>query len=262
MGNKDLRKKVKSYNSTLKNELEVVNTKLDRIEGVLDEPTRKSFSDKIVFIITVGGLIISLVALALSFQANKFSFDNADLEYETKVYAGDLSNTSDIDMGNGVNRINLPLKVRPKINQGKVKAVYSIVNNGENDYSITKLRKSKNNEIEPNYILQGTAEQIEKEPIDMFVLYVDYSNNISYDYVLILPEYSKHSAASIINEEPNTQDGLMLMGVRIKTFSQYNLLSREYYEQELIDEDYTILEHDEVLKEIKETKKYFSDLIL
>lgn len=221
-----------------------------------------SFSEKITLLVTVVGLIISVVALKIAHQANIFSSENSDLIYDTEVVAKKMEKPQEFDFESGIIKLEFPIEITPKIEQGKVRNVYSVTINENEDYSITRLEKSNKNEMKAIYKLRGTAEQIEKSPMDMFIFYVDYTNNIYYDYVLFLPTYGENKPGIKVNGVAKSKKGLLLMSVKTVPFTQYDLLSKGFYDEELQTEDYTFLKHDDVLQEIRDIKKYFNELIL
>jgi hypothetical protein len=220
------------------------------------------FNSCVSLIVTIIiAFFINSQQLAISESNKILTENNQDLVYNTQVEIGDLSESSSINVKENMTEIKFDFKVIPSKSQGNIKTVYAYIYNNELE-TFTCLNVSSVNEVKANYSIKGNAEKFKNSVLDMFILYVDYKNNIYYDYVFFIPKYTEHHASQYTkdidnNEMSDSAIGLQLVKLEHKTINQYELVSKKDYAT-IVDSygSFEFMPHDDLLKNVNQVKTY------
>lgn len=210
---------------------------------------------------------ISDTQLEISKSNKILTENNQNLIYDTQISLGNIDKSSRIVATENLTEIKFDFKVTPKKVQGNIKSVYAYIHDNELE-TLTHLNVSTVNEVNANYSIKGNGEQFKNTVLDMYILYVDYKNNIYYDYVFFIPKYTEHHVSQYSkdadgNEINDTTVGLVLMELEYKIISQYEAISKKDYTT--IVENYKHFDftsHDDVLKNVTQIKTYIKQNLI
>lgn len=210
---------------------------------------------------------ISDTQLEISKSNKILTENNQNLVYNTQIEIGDLSKSSSIKVKENTTEIKFDFKVKPTKSQGNIKSVYAYIYNNELE-TLTHLNVSSVNEVKANYSIKGNAREFKNSVLDMFILYIDYKNNIYYDYVFFIPKYTEHHASQYIkdiegNEINNSATGLQLVKLEPNTINQYELVSKKDYAT-IVDSyaSFDFMPHDDLLKNVNQVKTYIKQNLM
>lgn len=198
-------------------QVKISETEKDKVKFLTKhKETILVFNSCISLIITIViAFCINSQQLAISKSNKLLTENNQNLVYNTQVEIGDLSKSSSINVKENITDIKFDFKVKPTRSQGNIKSVYAYIYNNELE-TLTHLNVSSVNEVKANFSIKGNAEKIKTSILDMFILYVDYKNNIYYDYVFFIPKYTEHHPSQYTrdidgNEINDSATGLQLI---------------------------------------------------
>ncbi|WP_139243506.1 hypothetical protein [Enterococcus gilvus] len=125
--------------------------------------------------------------------------------------------------------VEIPLKIDLKKKSGETKTRLLVMNediNHQEDLSFLAFKKDGSDEFE--YKRRGIKKDLERTPIDFFIVYIDYNDNIDYEYHLLCPEYRFED---LYTSKGNT----IKMKSKFYKFTKYEMISDFKYKESVQD---------------------------
>lgn len=193
-----------------------------------------------------------------TWSINKIDNRNRSLEYKSELRITEGVRMNNYKQSQGV---EIPLSICYKISQGKAKSVYVVINN-EDKMNFNKL-KEENGSVDFTYKIESNIHEITKKIIDMYMVYIDYQDNLYYEYIVMYPRYIEAGKlrADYGNEGSEEGSQYMLADTEIQTFNKYELLSESLYTNSVKKDEFDVLEYSKLIREIDELKTCVSKII-
>lgn len=241
---KDEMKKIRKLNKEKEiNASEELVESIKKIGEELKKSNDKTKWDKrlkfIPLLTLLSTIVIAVFTIIISSSNLETVKNNQKLTYDTNVLSVKGSKLELEEDTKGNQKIKLPMKIENTIESGKIKVIYVVTKDADEDTGYRFIKLNYNAENGFDYIMNGTVDQLKRLSINFFVYYIDMSDNIYYDYVVVFAEYHdvvnniiiKNEDNSVVQEENRKK--IILKKSNMAILSQYDFVTSTIYDEKV-----------------------------